>query len=66
MTVSRLNDSSNEVFEIDKKLSFLDPSNVFESHTREVLLYRLSNLKKELKTSILEARKQKFNLHLQG
>ena len=46
MTVSRLNNISNEVSEIDRKLSFLDPSNTFESHTREILLYRLSNLKK--------------------
>ena len=59
MTASRLNDISNEISEIDKKLSFLDPSNTFESHTREILLYRLSKLKRELKISILETRKQK-------
>ena len=64
MTVSRLNDISNEVSEIDRKLSFLDPSNTFESHTREILLYRLSELKKELKTSILETKKQKTSLRL--
>ena len=66
MTVSKLNDISNEVSEIDKRLSFLDPSNTFESHTREVLLYRLFELKRELKTSILETKKQKFSLCLQG
>ena len=64
MTVSRLNNISNEVSKIDRKLSFLDPSNTFESHTREILLYRLSILKKELKTSILETKKQKFGLCL--
>ena len=64
MTASRLNDISNKISEIDKKLSFLDPSNTFESHTREILLYRLSKLKRELKISILETRKQKIGLRL--
>ena len=64
MTVSRLNDISNEISEIDRKLSFLDPANSFESHTREVLLYRLSELKRELKVSILETKKQKTDLCL--
>ena len=64
MTVSRLNDISNEISEIDRKLLFLDPSNIFESHTRETLLYRLSELKRELKASILETKKQKIGLRL--
>ena len=64
MTVSRLNNISNEVSQIDRKLSFLDSSNVFESHTREVLLYRLSELKRELKTSMLETKKKNSVLRL--
>ena len=64
MTVSRLNEVSNEVSEINRKLSFLDPSNTFESHTRETLLYKLSEIKEELKTSILETKKQKIGLRL--
>ena len=64
MTVLRLNDISSEVAEIDRKLSFLDPSNIFESRTREVLLHRLSVLKRELKTSILEIKKQRIGLRL--
>lgn len=64
MTVSRLNNISDEVSKIDRKLSFLDPSNTFESYTREILLYRLSQLKKELQNSILETKKQKIGLRL--
>ena len=64
MTVSRLNEMSSEISKIDKRLFFLDSSNTFESHTREMLLYRLSELKRELKTSILETRKQKIGLRL--
>ena len=64
MTFSKLNDLSKEVSEIGRRLSFLDPSNTFESHAREIFLYRLFDLKKELKTSILETKKQKIGLRL--
>ena len=64
MTVSRLDDISKEVSEIGRRLSFLDPANIFESKTRELLLNRLSDLKTELKRSILEAKKQNIGLRL--
>lgn len=62
MTAHRLNEISDEVAEIDRKLSFLDPSNSFEHKTRKVLMCRLAELKDEINQSILESKKRRLQL----
>ena len=62
MTAHRLSEISNEVAEIDRRLSFLSPSNSFENKTRKVLISRLVELRDEINKSILENRKQRLQL----
>ena len=62
MTAHRLSEISNEVAEIDRRLSFLSPSNSFENRTRKILISRLVELRDEINQSILENRKQRLQL----
>jgi hypothetical protein len=62
MTKGQLDVISQEITEIELRLSTLDTSNTFENRTQERLMYRLSALEQELNMAVAQKRKNRLRL----